>query len=264
MKSGTQIERDSHIAMHRQIAQRLREAVLRGDYGEDGRIPPEAELTQTFAVSRITARQAVDALVREGLVVRKQGKGTYVTAPVVHHDLLELRGIYEALLAQGLAPSMQLLEFSRTTPPPDVAARLGRPRGKLVHWRRLFVVKAQRIAVGTVHIAVGGARVTEAAAREGSAYSILESLLGERVERADLAIRYASADAGLARELGVRKGAPLMMLERVSYNARGIPLEHTRYWALAGFYEFSLTVRGKLPITYSLRAGAAGVSPAAI
>ena len=262
MKSGTQIERDSHVAMHRQIAQRLREAIMRGEYGADGRIPPEAELMQHFEVSRITARQAVDALEREGLVVRKQGKGTYVAAPIVHHDLLELRGIYDALLAQGLEPHMQLLEFSRAAPPPDVAARLGRPRGKLVHWRRLFVVKAQRIAVGTVYIAVGGARITEEAAREGSTYSILESLLGERVERADLAIRYASADAELARELGVRKGAPLMMLERVSYNAKGSPLEHTRYWARAGSYEFSLTVRGKLPITHSLRV-AAGAEAAA-
>ena len=64
MKSGTQIERDSHVAMHRQIAQRLREAIMRGDYGADGRIPPEAELMQHFQVSRITARQAVDALDR--------------------------------------------------------------------------------------------------------------------------------------------------------------------------------------------------------
>jgi hypothetical protein len=71
---------------------------------------------------------------------------------------------------------------------------------------------------------------------------VLENLLGETIARADVSIRYAPADPDLACELELRNGAPLMLLERVSYNADGVPLEHSLYCARAEVYEFSLTV----------------------
>jgi DNA-binding GntR family transcriptional regulator len=106
------LARDSHVAMYRQLAQQLRGAITRGDYRPGDKIPTEPQLIRRFGVSRITARQAVDALAREKLVIRKQGKGTFVAGPLVHHDLLELRGIYDELVAQGLEPHTRLLELA--------------------------------------------------------------------------------------------------------------------------------------------------------
>lgn len=247
------LARDSHVAMYRQIAQRLREAILRGDYGADGKLPTEPELIGRFRVSRITARQAVDALVREGLVVRQQGKGTFVAGPIVHHELASLRGIYDTLLAQGLRPDTRLLAFGRIKPPQHVAHRLGRPRRNLLHWRRVFMLHGKPFAVGEAHVNALGAAITESQVRAHSTYSVLENLLGETVVRAEVSIRYAPAAGALARDLAVKHGAPLMVLERVSHNAAGVPLEHSLYHARAEMYEFSLTVRGKLPITRSLK-----------
>jgi GntR family transcriptional regulator len=256
MARNFQLARESHVALHRQLAQYLRAAILRGEYKVDGQIPTEPQLIERFGVSRITARQAVDALVREGLVSRQQGKGTFVTGPVVHHDLLDLRGIYDTLVAQGLRPQTQLLELGRTSPPSYVAARLARPRRKPLHWRRLFMLHGKPIALGEAYVNVGAARITEEQVRAHSTYSLLENLLGETIARADLSIRYAPALPALARTLERPTGTPLMVLERVSYNAAGVPLEHTLYSARAELYEFSLTVRGKLPITRSLRTAA--------
>src|SRR5947207_10257391 len=81
----TPLARDSHVAMYRQLAQQLRESIERGDYQTGGKIPTEPQLSARFGVSRITARQAVDALAREGLVIRQQSKGTFVAVPLVRH-----------------------------------------------------------------------------------------------------------------------------------------------------------------------------------
>ncbi len=251
------LSRDSHVAMHRQLAQQLREAIARGVYKPGARIPTEPELIERYAVSRITARQAVNHLAREGLVIRKQGKGTFVAGPVVRHDLHELRGIYEELVAQGLNPKTELIEFAEVVPPPRVAERLGGVDGRLPAWKRLYRLEGQPFALSWVHLNPGAATVTRAQAAAHPTYSVLESLLGLRIERADIAIRYQRAGRDVRRLLGVPAGAPMMVLERVSFSADGIPREHTLYYAKAESYVFSITVRGKLPITPSLTAARA-------
>ncbi|MEO8202805.1 MAG: GntR family transcriptional regulator [Betaproteobacteria bacterium] len=247
------LSRDSPVAMHRQLAQRLRDAIARGVYKDGARIPTEPHLTRRYGVSRITARQAVDALAREGLVVRQQGKGTFVSGPVVHHDLLELRGVYDQLVAHGLNPQTSLLEWGDGVPPAPVARRLGSGRRKLQRWDRLYRLGGKPFALSRVHLNGGAARVAREQVEANPTYSILEKLLRLRIGRAEVSIRYVRAPADIATALRLRAGAPLMVLERVSYGATGLALEHSRYYARAESYEFSLTVRGKLSITRSLK-----------
>ncbi len=130
------MQRESRVPMHRQIAHQLREAISKGEYALGDRIPTEPELSEHFGVSRITARQAVEHLVRDGVVVRKQGKGTFVQGPLVRHDLLQLRGIFDELVDQGLNPATELLEYGERVPPARVADKLGSGERKVLHWRR--------------------------------------------------------------------------------------------------------------------------------
>jgi GntR family transcriptional regulator len=116
------------------------------------------------------------------------------------------------------------------------------------------VLRGKPFAVGSMYLDAGRARLTREQVDRNPTYSILEKLLHERIGRADVSIRYERASGELARALGLPKGAPLMVFERVSYSVAGVPLEHSLYYARAEAYEFSLTVRGKLPITRSLKA----------
>lgn len=243
------LSRDSHIAMHQQLAQHLRAAITQGVYKPGDRLPTEPELMERFEVSRITARQAVAHLVQEGRVVRKQGKGTFVAPPVLHHDLLDMRGIYDEMVAQGLRPATRLLEFAEVMPPSRVAERLNTGKRRLVHWKRFYQVEGKPFGISVVHLNPGDVCVTKAQASRYPTYSLLESVLGLHIERADIAIRYQRASAEIVELLGVRRGTPVMMLERVSYSSDGIPREHSLYYAKGDNYEFRLTVRGKLPIT---------------
>lgn len=247
------LKRESHVPMHRQLADQLREAIAKGVFRAGEKIPTEPELVKRYDVSRITTRQAVTRLAREGLVVRKQGKGTFVAGPVVHHDLLELRGIYDELVDQGLNPETELLEFGETAPPQRVAERLGTGARKLVAWRRLYRLNGQPLGLASVHLDPGAARVSRATVSRFPTYSILESVLGVRIDRADVAIRYQRATPTLCRLLKLAHGAPVMVLERVSYATDGMAREHTLYYAKAEAYEFTMTVRGKIPIASSLK-----------
>jgi GntR family transcriptional regulator len=242
--------------MYRQLASQLRDAIARGVYKPGEKIPAELQLIHRFRVSRITARQAVDALSREGLVIRKQGKGTFVTVPMVHHDLLELQGIYDGLVAQGHDPQTKILAFAQSTPPARIVQRLGTGQRKLMHWRRLYELRGKPFAVSDVYLDTGRLRLDRKQVDRNPTYRILEHIMGERIDRADVSISYVRADTSLAHVLQLARGAPLMVFERVSFNAQGVPREHSVYYARAEAYEFSLTVRGKLPITRSLRAAA--------
>ncbi|MGH8599118.1 MAG: GntR family transcriptional regulator [Burkholderiales bacterium] len=247
------LSRQSHIAMHRQLAQRLREAIAGGTYKPGERIPTEPQLIERYGVSRITARQAVDHLAREGRVIRKQGKGTFVAEPVVRHDLLDLRGIYEELVAQGLDPGTEIIEFAETPPPPRVAERLQTGSRPLAAWKRLYRLKGMPFALSCVYLSPGAVKVTRAQVAKHPTYSVLESVFGFHIAHADISIAYQRATPELRKLLQLPPGAPVMVLERVSYSTDGMPREHTLYYAKAESYVFSIKVRGKLPITESFR-----------
>lgn len=250
------LRRDSTVPMHRQIAQHLRQALASGRYGPGDRLPTEPQLSVQFSVSRITARQAVEHLVREGLVSRKQGKGTFVRDPVVRHDLLGLKGIYDELVEQGLHPQTELVQFSRRRPPAHVADRLQSGTRRLPHWERLYRLRGKPFGLSVVFLNPGNVKLDRPIAERLPTYEILRSVLQVEVDHVDVTIRYLPGGADLCERLGVPAGTALMELERVSYSADDHPLEHTLYFAQAGSYEFAIKVRGPMDLVSGLRQAA--------
>jgi GntR family transcriptional regulator len=246
------LRRDSAVALHRQLAQQLRGAIAQGVYKPGDRLPGEPELAERHGVSRITARQAVLHLAREKLVVRRQGKGTFVAEQPVHHDLLDPHGIYDELVARGVNPQTQLLEYADCAPPSEVGERLRSGRAKLIHWKRLYLRHGEPFAVSWVYLA-SSLRPTRDEVARYSTYQLFDTLLGVKVRRADLSVRARSPTSQLRRVLRLRAGVPLVALERVSYDANASPLEYTLYWANSESYEFVMRLRGRLPLTSSLQ-----------
>lgn len=247
------LQRDSGISMHRQIAQHLKDAIAKGQYGPGARIPTEPQLSEQFGVSRITARQAVEHLVREDLVYRKQGKGTFVRGPLVRHDLLDLRGIYDELVEQGLNPETELLEWGEAVPPGRVAQRLGTGEGRVVRWRRLYRLNGRPFGLAVIHLNATADEVDRTTASRLPTYEILRSVLHRTVDRADVSISYETGKAAVCRAMGLPVGTPLMVLERVSYSAGDVPLEHTLYYAQAASYVFSIRVHGPVGLVSNLK-----------
>jgi GntR family transcriptional regulator len=191
-------------------------------------------------------------LAREKLVVRRQGKGTFVAEPPVHHDLLDPHGIYDELVARGVNPTTELLAFEERVAPAGVGERLRSGARKVVHWKRLYLRRGEPFAVSWVYLA-SSLRPSRAEVARYSTYQLFDTLLGVKVSRADLSLRARAPSPELRRVLRLRPGVPVVALERVSYDAGGEPLEHTLYWANAESYEFVLRLRGKIPITSSFQ-----------
>ena len=248
------LRRDSHVALHRQLSQQLRQAIGAGQYRAGDRLPTEPELAAKHRVSRITARQAVMQLVKDGLVVRKQGKGSFVAEAPVHHDLVDLRGIYDELVARGVNPTTELLDYGDVLPPPNVAERLRSGARKVLHYQRLYLRRGEPFAVSWAYLAPSVPHITRELVAAHTTYHLFESFMHTKISHADLSVRARAPNAELKKLLRLRARTPVIELERVSYVADGTPVEFTLYCANAENYEFALRVRGKVPITSSMQA----------
>jgi GntR family transcriptional regulator len=247
------LRRDSHVAMHRQLAQQLREAIGAGRYKPGDRLPTEPELAARHGVSRITARAAVMQLVRDGLVVRRQGKGSFVAEPPVHHDLVDLRGIYDELVARGVNPATELLDYAEVVAPAKVAERLRTGSKRLLHYKRLYLRRSEPFAVSWAYLAPGLPRLPRELVAAHTTYHLFESFMHLKISHAELSVRAHAATPELRKLLRLRAAAPVIALERVSYLADGAPAEFTLYCANAENYEFALKLRGKVPITPAMQ-----------
>ena len=100
---------DSASPLYRQLMQRIRADIASGVYAVHSRIPSEAELGETYQVSRVTVRKALAELTREGILRRMQGKGTYVCAPRLKKNLREVTSFHEACLMMGCTPGTKVI-----------------------------------------------------------------------------------------------------------------------------------------------------------
>jgi GntR family transcriptional regulator len=249
------LARASHIALYQQIARRLENDIADGRYRDLERLESEHELMRRFAVSRITVRQAVDELVRNGLVVRKQGKGTFVAGPSIRHDLHDLRGFVDVFLSQGRRPETRLLSFAAVEPPAEIGAALGLKEGaRPMRFQRLYVLDGKPVALAEAWLTPQASSVSWDEVETHSTYAILQGLLGFRIARADMAIRAHMAGKALGRVLAVPARAPVLLLVRVSFDADGVPREVTHFTVNSEAYEFTLSASGPLPISSSLKA----------
>ena len=107
------LDTDAGRPAYQQIESQVTDAIVRGTLGPGDRLPPERDLALTLGVSRMTVRQAFDALARKGLVERGVGRGTFVTAPRVELDRTErVAGFSEQMERAGLEPSAVLVPYS--------------------------------------------------------------------------------------------------------------------------------------------------------
>jgi GntR family transcriptional regulator len=253
-RAARALTRNSPVTLYEQLATELRNAIVDGRFAPGARLPNEDDLGRLYGVSRITTRQALDRLCQQGLIARKQGKGTFVSGPLVRHDLLDMRGIHAEMLGQGLQG--RLLDFGVGPAPEPVASQLATDGRAVAHWRRLYTLRGKPFSLSSAYLAVSDERVTDAVVAKLPTYAVIESVLRLRIGHAEIAIRSRSADRAMRSLLQLARNEPLMVFERVSFLTDGRPAEHTLYYARAEAYEFSLTVRGKLPITAAFKGAA--------
>ncbi|MEU6697886.1 GntR family transcriptional regulator [Pseudonocardia sp. NPDC046786] len=109
------LDRASPVPLYHQLAQAIEAAIDSGDLKPGDRLENELSLTRRLGLARPTARQAIQELVRKGLLVRRRGLGTQVVRPAIHRDV-RLSSLYDDLAASGRVPDTTVLEHGSCTP----------------------------------------------------------------------------------------------------------------------------------------------------
>jgi GntR family transcriptional regulator len=100
---------------YRILAEALREAIVAGEYPPGGQLPTEAELAKRFGMSRGTVVKAIDTLVAEGIVLKRQGAGSFVSLPALHRRSSRLMSFTETVSEQGRTSSQKVLSYGRAS-----------------------------------------------------------------------------------------------------------------------------------------------------
>jgi len=223
------VDRASPLPLHVQVKQALKNQIVRGAWKPGGLVPGDLELCAELAVSRTTVRQALAELAHDGWVVRERGRGTFVAPPKLTERAVErLSGFFEDMVALGYPPVSQVLRQEVRPADEQIAARLNvRPGTRVVEIERLRFVEDEPVVLTTTYLPqdlAPGLEVADLTRR--SLYEYLETECGLSLARGQRTIEAVAADARQARLLRVRKGAPLVFLQSVSYLAGGRPIEY--------------------------------------
>lgn len=237
------------IPLYYRLETVLRQKIDGGEIPPGARFPTEAALQAEYGMARVTVRQALAALARDGLLVRRRGAGTVVAPPPTPRGSLKLTGFIEDLIAMGIKTRVRVLDFRSVPATPAVALALEVAEGAPV-WlvRRLRLAGGQPFShiVAYLPHAVGGPlRRRDLASTP--LLRLLETRCGLRLGSATQAIEATAADGYLADVLDVPVGAPLLSIERVVTTTSHRPVEYVRTHYRGDRYKYSVTLRRGRP-----------------
>ncbi|MFJ5142829.1 GntR family transcriptional regulator [Streptomyces sp. NPDC088707] len=241
------MDRTSPVPLYFQLARQLESAVENGTLTPGTLLGNEIDLATRLGLSRPTVRQAIQTLVDKGLLVRRRGVGTQVVHSTVRRPL-ELSSLYDDLDAAGQLPATRVLVNRLEPAPGPVAAALRVPEGsEVVYLERLRTAHGTPMAYLRNHLPAGllGPGEPDTARLEATGlYRMLRSA-ALTLHSARQAVGARAATAAEAALLDEREGAPLLTMERVTFDDTGRAVEYGSHLYRADRYsfEFQLMVR---------------------
>ncbi|MEV4171528.1 GntR family transcriptional regulator [Nonomuraea sp. NPDC049709] len=222
-----ELERGTGVPAHVQIERWLLESIAGGELAPGDRLPGERELAARLGVSRMTLRQALATLERDGVLLRVPGRsgGAFVAEPRIECDLTGLAGFTEQMRRSHLRAEARILRAA-TVPAPTSAARALRVEpGSPVH-EVARVRSAGRSPVALEHSYFPDLPGLLGQDLTGSLYALLAARYDLEPRTAVEHLDPVTARPAEAAELGIEPGTPLMRIERTAYAGDGTPVEY--------------------------------------
>jgi DNA-binding GntR family transcriptional regulator len=236
-----ELDRSSPVPLYFQVAQQIEQAIERGELGPGARLDNEIQLADRYGLSRPTMRRAIQELVSKGLLVRKRGVGTQVVHAQVKRAV-ELTSLYDDLSRSKQKPATHVLLHEEVPAPDEVAVRLGLPIGEpTVHLERLRMALDEPLAILRNWLPASLAKFSAQDMENGGLYSHLRSS-GVRICVATQRIGARAANAEEARLLAVKRGAPLLTMERTTFDDTGRAIEYGDHVYRSDTYSFETTL----------------------
>ena len=227
--------------LYKEVRRLLTETISAGEWKPGSAIPAEWRLAERFNVAVGTVRKAVDELVNENILIRQQGRGTFVAA---HNRARLMFHFFHIVHNDGskLTPEVVMLSFASGVADTEEAAHLGINAGaKVFRIRNVLKLASEPIIFDSIVIPqalfpkLNAAKVT---GRPNTIYHLYQSAYGITVVRSAERLRARLADAESARVLGIKVRAPLLEIRRVAMTFHDAPVEFRRSLVNTEHYEY--------------------------
>ncbi|RFU45068.1 GntR family transcriptional regulator [Paraburkholderia sp. DHOC27] len=235
--------------LYAQIKEALRARILDGTYAPHSQMPSEYDLCAMFDVSRITVRQALGDLQKEGLLFKLHGKGTFVSKPKAFQNVTSLQGFAEAMSSMGYEIVNQLRSFRIVKANPQVAAKLNLPEGAAVaEIHRIRLLNREPVSLELTWVPEAwGKRLANADLATRDIFLILENDCGVPLGHADVAIDAILADDDIVDALRVEEGSPVLRIERLTHDASGVPIDYEYLYFRGDAFQYRLRTDRQKP-----------------
>lgn len=240
----------SALPLYRQIQDNISELIEGLVLNAGDPLPAERQLSELYNVNRMTVRQAIDGLVRRGLIERRHGSGTFVTVPPVQEFTPTVIGFSQRMREAGMNPSSRLLHREISVPEPLVARRLQLAAdAPVIMFKRLRLVNDEPLMLETSYLpyALFPTLLTADLEHE-SLYRLLEQAYGVTVAEAEHTMEPALPNAFEARHLGVVMSDPAMLVRVVAYSAQRTPIEMSKAVVRGDRCRYFFHVHTRIPI----------------
>jgi len=245
-EKGSAILNKRHpIPLYYQLVEHIRDEIQTGSLKPGDQLSSERELSEQAGISRMTARQAIAFLDREGTVVVKPGIGTFVAEPKLVHDTLHLLGFTEEMVRQGEAVSSQVLEQDLIIPPPYVASELQMRSGEAaIKLVRLRLSADLPLLLETSYVpALLCPGLEKVELESQSLYALFEQRYDLRLESMRQTVEATIVNEYEAELFRVEPGTAMILLEGMTYAEPERPLEHFKSIYRGDRFKFELVSR---------------------
>jgi GntR family transcriptional regulator len=235
LKELPPLDEASAQPLYQQLQRSLREAIENRVIAPDDALPPERDLAEQLRVSRITVRKAIDGLVEEGLLIRRQGSGTFVTTRV-EKNFAKLTSFSEDMRARGRVPRSVWLNKAQGTVTPEEAMTLRSSPGTPV-FRFHRIRFADDAPMSLEYATVLASCLSSLESVETSLYEALERN-GNRPVRALQRLRAVLFTAEQAKLLKTHEKAAGLLVERIGFLKDGSAIEFSQSYYRGDIYDF--------------------------
>jgi len=236
------LDRSSPVPLYFQVSRQIEAAIVDGQLAPGDRLENEISLADRWGLSRPTMRRAIQELVDKGLLVRRRGIGTQVVHGRVKRPM-DLTSLFDDLARSDQKPGTRVLDRELVPAPAGAAEQLGVPVGtQVLHLQRLRSARDEPLAVMRNWLPADLESVLTVEALESRGLYELMRGTGVHLRIATQRIGARGATTPEARLLELRKGAPLLTMERVTYDGSGRAVEFGSHVYNAETYSIEMTV----------------------
>ena len=225
----------------KEVKREIVEALTAGEWSPGDAIPPEPKLAERFGISIGTLRKAIDELVAENVLVRQQGRGTFVAT----HSRDRMRFLFFNIVGHdGVKqfPTVRLEGFRKLRADEEVGERLRIPaKAPVLCFRNSLWIEEQPVMVDDIHVPAElfkGLTEARLRQRDNTIYHLFQQSFGISVVRTSETVRAIVAPGDIAAILQVAPGMPLLQIRRVAFSLHDRPVEFRRSYVNSARHEY--------------------------